>query len=113
MDKNGAPRGIAEAIKEGRSIESALKRELSQEYSSPLQEGFSKAFERLTVIKHYYCQILTILGGVKDAYPPKNQSHILGKIQAAKNAYIVIDQVIETIKGIKDALKLAPIRFFE
>jgi hypothetical protein len=112
-DKREATQRIAEAIERIRPIESALKKELHQEYYPPIAKGFSYVLERLTVIKNSYCQILTILEGVKDAYPKENRSNIAGKIQGAKNAYIATDQAIETVKGIQQALRLAPTRFFD
>lgn len=104
---------VAKAIKDVNNHCLELKKELHKEYYPKIEPGFKTVLERLSHVKHLYAGILRILEEIKDDYPDEHKANIEQKITLAKNAYIATDQAMETVKGIQQALRLAPTRFFD
>lgn len=96
--------------KEIKRCETLLKRELLSRFHPPIEPGFDLVVERLSILKSVYSDALKVLQAIeRDTEAGGEKAEIESKLQLVKNGYIGIDRAIETILGIRDTLRLAPV----
>ena len=90
---------------------SALKRELVEEYFSPVFPALETAENGLNRVKDAYAGLAISFqedGGQADG--PKNP--FAAKISAAKSAYVSADRLLESLRTIRNALRFLPVDGF-
>jgi hypothetical protein len=104
--------GVANGIKRVGYSEWELITRLRPDLNPPVLQHLKGAISALEEIKRHYFNVLSDLSEIKEFYPLEHKKNITDKIEGTKSVILGTDQAITTLKGLIEALRIAPTRFF-